>query len=55
MRFQKPLKDRERLYSGVHPKIKEAVKDIALRFDCSMSFVCNTILGEELNIKLEER
>ena len=55
MRFQRPIKNRERLYSGVDPKIKFKLMNMRDRYDCSMSFIINTILGDTLNVKLMER
>lgn len=58
MRYQKPLKHgltRERLYSGVHPRVRARVESIAASEDCSMSFVCNTILADALGITIEEK
>lgn len=55
MRYQKPRKDRERLYAGVLERIKEKIEHLAIQHDCSKSFVTNTLLAEVLNIKIDER
>ncbi len=55
MRFQKPIKNRKKLYSGVDPRIDREIEGLARIYDCSKSFVTNTLLGNVLGIKLEER
>lgn len=55
MRYQKPIKNRQRLYAGVVSQIENKIESLARQHDCSKSFVTNTILAEALNIKIEER
>ena len=55
MRYQKPIKNREKLYAGVLNQVESKIGSIARQHDCSKSFVTNTILAEALNVKIEER
>jgi hypothetical protein len=54
VRRQRSIKDRRRLYSGIEPRIDDKIMQLAARFDCSKSFVSNTLLAKALNISVEE-
>ena len=55
MRIQRPVKNRKQISSAVLYQIRNKVETLAERFDCSKSFVINTILAESLNIYIEEK
>jgi len=55
MRIQRLKLDRERLYANLVVNIKNKVRAIAAKNDCSMSFVTNTLLADILGITVEER
>lgn len=55
MRIQKRLAHRGRLDARVQWEIDEAIRNIALRSECSVALVENTLLGDALGISLEER
>ena len=54
MRFQARDPRREKLAAGVKHQIKNKIRSLALRHDCSMSFVTNTLLAQVLNVPIHE-
>ena len=56
-RFQRRIPGvvREPLPSCVIDEIRERVQKLAIRFNCSKSFVISTLLAEALDIFIEER
>jgi hypothetical protein len=54
MRIQSRGYRRDRLYSAVLEQIGTKIQHLADKYDCSKSFVTNTLLAEKLNIKLDE-
>lgn len=55
MRIQPRIKNRKDIHSGVTKEINRKIENLALRFDCSKSFVTNTLLADALGIELEYR
>lgn len=55
MRIQRPIKNRQKLYSGMVKQIKDRIESLAYQHDCSSSFVTNTILADTFGIKLEDK
>lgn len=54
MRIQPRTKGRRNVSSGVTKEINRRIEQTASRFNCSKSFVVNTMLGEALGLDLDE-
>lgn len=55
MYYQKPTRGgRRKLYSGVDKQVERRVEQDAIRYNCSKSFVSNTILARYYHIVIEE-
>jgi hypothetical protein len=55
MRYQKPIKNRKFISAGTTAQIRHRIESLARQFDCSKSFVTNTLLADKLGIEIEER
>lgn len=55
MRIMKPVKDRRSISAGTLYQIRARIESIARNYDCSKSFVINTLLADALNVDLEDR
>ena len=55
MRYQKPVRGgRSKLSSGVVKQVERRVEQDAIRYNCSKSFVINTILARFYHVVIEE-
>lgn len=55
MRIQKPVRGgRKRVSAGVVKQIEQRVERDAIRYNCSKSFVVNTILARFYHVVIEE-
>ena len=54
MRIQSRVRGRRDVHSGVTKEIARRIEHTAARFNCSKSFVVNTMLGEALGIDMGE-
>lgn len=54
MFYQRKSLTRENLTGKVEAKVRQRVATLAIRYNCSKSFVTNTLLAEILDIKPEE-
>lgn len=56
MRIQKPVRGgRKSISAGVVKTVEQRVERDAIRYNCSKSFVVNTILARYYHVVIEER
>jgi len=55
MIIQRRIPNRDKISAGIEEKIKNKIRLIALRAGCSMSYVTNVLLADQLGIYIEDR